>query len=373
MNEHFLLAGISTRALAQSAVHAGYRVTSMDFFGDSDQPADARVFSLVRDLHQPPTLLNLAKAASTLADGVDVVVVESGLENEPGFFTLLPPKKMLGNTLESIRGVRDLHQVKTALNRTGMQLPLTYTQGMALPKSGRYLRKNLAHSGGMGVTEWDPTHPLSEGELLQEFIEGELASACFIADGKRAKLLGVSRQYAGEKALGAPPFAWCGNVTVPSPVPAQGAIEAAVQALVRTFGLVGLNGIDFILRDGIPWLIEVNPRPPASFELYEKALGINAFQLHLDACRGKLPETLPEAPANTFYGKGILYTQRDVRLRDASTLTDQTIADIPHPGEEIPAGAPVCTLLESGKSPEGCWKKILKRVPQLKNQLFTRI
>jgi predicted ATP-grasp superfamily ATP-dependent carboligase len=372
MSDHFLLAGISTRALAQSAVRAGYQVTSLDFFGDSDQPSGARVFSLVRDLHQPPTLLNLAKAASTLADGVDAVVVESGLENERAFFELLPSEKMIGNSLQTVQAVRDPRQLQAALVGTKMHLPDTYTQEMTPPQSGRYLLKNLAHSGGMGVTEWDPNQPICEGEIVQEFIEGELTSACFIADGIHAKLLGISCQYAGEKALGAPPFAWCGNVIVPSPMPAQEMIEAALHALARTFGLVGLNGIDFILRDGIPWLIEVNPRPPASFELYERALGLNAFQLHIDACRGKLPEFIPVVPENPSFGKGILYTLEDVRLGDTSTMTELDIADIPHPGEEIPAGSPVCTLLETGNSPYGCWQKILSRVPDLKEQFFQK-
>lgn len=371
MSEHILLAGISTRALAQSAARAGYKVTSLDFFGDSDQPSDARVLSLVRDLHLPPTLLNLAEAASTFAGDVDTIVVESGLENETSFFTLLPPEKMLGNSLESIQGVRDPGQLKAALAGTGMQLPNTYTHWMALPQSGGYLRKDLTHSGGMGVTAWDPARPLIEGEIVQEFIEGELASACFIADGKKAILLGISRQYAGEKELGAPPFAWCGNVTIPGTGQISELIESACQVLTKTFGLVGLNGIDFIIRDGIPWLIEVNPRPPASFELYEKSSSINAFQLHKNACLGSLPDILPATSGSTCFGKGILYTEKDVRLGDTSNWGGQAIADIPHSGEEIPAGAPVCTLLAQGTSPEACWQKILVKADWLRNTYLT--
>ena len=371
MSEHILLAGISTRALAQSAARAGYKVTSLDFFGDSDQPSDARVLSLVRDLHLPPTLLNLAEAASTFAGGFDAIVVESGLENEPSFFALLPPEKMLGNSLESIQGVRDPGQLKAALAETGMQLPNTYTHWMALPQSGGYLRKDLTHSGGMGVTAWDPARPLIEGEIVQEFIEGELASACFIADGKKAILLGISRQFAGEKELGAPPFAWCGNVTIPGTGQINELIESACQVLTKTFGLVGLNGIDFIIRDGIPWLIEVNPRPPASFELYQRALRVNAFQLHVDACRGNLPQTLPAEPENTCYGKGILYASEDIRVGSTIGWSRQAIADVPHPGEEIPAGAPVCTLLAQGTSPEACWQKILVKADWLRNTYLT--
>ena len=41
-----LLVGIVTREMAQSAVAAGYDVISPDYFGDSDQPTSAKVYSL---------------------------------------------------------------------------------------------------------------------------------------------------------------------------------------------------------------------------------------------------------------------------------------------------------------------------------------
>ena len=44
----------------------------------------------------------------------------------------------------------------------------------------------------------------------------------------------------------------------------------------RAFGLVGLFGVDLILRDGEPWPVEVNPRYTASVEVLELALGTSA-------------------------------------------------------------------------------------------------
>ena len=45
---------------------------------------------------------------------------------------------------------------------------------------------------------------------------------------------------------------------------------AAVAA--AEFHLVGVNGIDFIERSGVPYPIEINPRWSASMELVERAL-----------------------------------------------------------------------------------------------------
>ena len=39
------------------------------------------------------------------------------------------------------------------------------------------------------------------------------------------------------------------------------------------FGLAGWFGVDFILRDGIPWPVEINPRYTASVEIHELASG----------------------------------------------------------------------------------------------------
>ena len=61
------------------------------------------------------------------------------------------------------------------------------------------------------------------------------------------------------------------------------------QEVTRAFGLVGVNGVDFIARRGVPYAIEVNPRYTAAMELVERAYGLSVFDLHARACRGALP------------------------------------------------------------------------------------
>lgn len=143
-----LLVGISTRALAQSASAAGYEIISLDFFGDSDQPAGAEVLSLVRDLGQPPELIALAHSARNFLPRVDRVVVEAGLENEPALLEFCPSDKRWGNSAETVTRVRDPNQIRKVLQGTGMHLPEVICPGEALPAGGHYLVKDSAHSGG---------------------------------------------------------------------------------------------------------------------------------------------------------------------------------------------------------------------------------
>ncbi len=363
-----LLVGISTRALAQSAVAAGYQVFSLDFFGDSDQPPQAEVFSLVRDFHLPPTFTNLAQAARSLVDRVDQVVIESGLENDEVFFSVCPPEKILFNSRETVNQVRNLRNLSISLKGIGMSIPETFFSGELLPDKGKFLIKDNSHSGGMGVREWDGITPIQQTEVLQERIDGILASAVFLANGKEALLLGITRQFAGIKDLGAPAFAWSGNVAPFDNESLREKIEVAISSLTSAFNLIGLNGIDFIIHNEVPYLLEVNPRPPASFELFERLLGINAFQMHVDAYQGILPKSLPAYRSGITWGKGIVYATQDIKVKDTQIWASNGMADIPHAGEEIPAGAPVCTILCQGKEIDACWQQILNNAEILHNQ-----
>ncbi len=238
-----------------------------------------------------------------------------------------------------------------------------------LPTSGHYLVKDGAHSGGMGVKVWDEISKLAEGEILESFVDGILASACFLADGSHALLLGITRQYSGVKELGAPPFAWCGNTTPFGDDNLQQIIRQTIDCLAASFGLIGLNGIDFIIKNETCTLLEINPRPPASFELFERLLGVNAFQLHLDACQGILPAALPEPSPGTTWGKGILYASNNIRVGDTRSWSNRQIVDVPYPGEDIPTGAPICTILSQAETGEMCWQSILEKAKFLKSEM----
>jgi uncharacterized protein len=365
-----LLVGISTRALAQSAVSAGYETTSLDFFGDSDQPDSARVYVLERELHRPLELKALAEEAQKLSENVDLVIIESGIENEARLRNIGRPEQRNNNTDKAISACRDLGKLTMALVGIDARIPNFVRPGEKLPSSGRWLIKDSRHSGGWGVRNWDGRSLLNPSEILEQFVEGDLSSACFVANGKKAKLLGISRQYAGVNELDSPEYAWCGNV-IPSNNPELITVmDRVISKIVESFGLIGINGIDFIYENNALDVLEINPRPPASFELYEYLLRVNLFQMHIDACHGRLPEKLPLLPENVCRGKGILYAKYDVIIRDSSKWKQMDIADIPHSGEFIPAGAPICTIFGDGSNPNDCWHKIIKKAEILKKLIY---
>ena len=325
-----LLVGVVTREIAQSAVAAGYEVISLDYFGDSDLLADAQVYSLVRDFLLEPTHHNLILGAKTFSGAVDKIVVGAGVENEPGLLEICGFDKYWSNSASTIKKVRDPLFLSKFLQNQSLSFPKTLSPHDKLPNIGEWLVKDQRCSGGLGIREWDGQRSLQEYEVLQEKINGDLMSANFLSDGKSAILIGLTRQYAGVQELGVPPFYWCGNTAPYMDKNLEKEISQVLNNLAQECEIVGVNGIDFILQDEIPYLLEINPRWTGSLELFERLYGLNMFRLHVNACRGELPESLPSLPDQTVIGKGILYADRDITLGDTSTWRNRCIADIPH-------------------------------------------
>src|SRR5262249_999324 len=148
----------------------------------------------------------------------------------------------------------------------------------------------------------------------------------------------------------------CGNILAPVGPGEEALAERSAElarAVSEEFGLVGVNGVDFIDRGGMPHTIEVNPRWSSSMELVELAYGVSVFGAQGAACSaGHLPDfDLAEARRRgVAFGKAVVYARRDTRVGDTSAwlCADATgsrgVRDVPRPGELIPAGRPVCTV-----------------------------
>jgi predicted ATP-grasp superfamily ATP-dependent carboligase len=135
---------------------------------------------------------------------------------------------------------------------------------------------------------------------------------------------------------------------------------ALAGAVTRGFGLVGLNGIDFIARKGVPYPIEVNPRYSASMELLERVHGLSMFELHVQACSGTLPSE-PEVRSG-IEGKAIVFARRDVILGNTGGWVGRaSLADIPHSGECIPGGRPICTVFARGSDQTTCLSRLVRQ------------
>jgi uncharacterized protein len=356
---HVLIAGVSTRAMAASAARAGYRVTAVDAFGDADLRAVAAVVPLRRDGDAPFSAALAAEAARPIE--ADLAAYTSNFENHPeAVVRLARGRRLLGNPPAVLERVRNPILLMRALAGRGFAVPATRASAPPPALDGRrWLLKPRQSGGGHGTSPWRRGRPVSRRAYLQERIAGVPGSIAFVADGHRVVVLGISRQLAGERAFGARGFRYCGSLLAASGSPVferQAELleraTALAAAVTEAFGLRGLNGMDFIARGGVPFPIEVNPRYSASMELVERATGASLFALHTDACAGRLPA--PPVPAARVFGKAVVFARQDILVDDPSRWTDAALADVPHPGERIGRGHPICTVLAAAPDAARC-------------------
>ncbi|MEP6688958.1 MAG: ATP-grasp domain-containing protein [Gemmatimonadales bacterium] len=372
-----LIAGVSTRALAASASRAGYRVTAIDAFGDSDLRAVAEVVPLRQDggIRFSPA----AAAVAARSVDADLVAYTSNFENYPeAVVALSRERRLLGNPAAVLRAVRNPIELMRQLRRRGFAVPVTRASAPPTAvEAGRWLLKPRRSGGGHGTLPWRRGRPVPRRAYLQEHIRGITGSIVFVADGRRAVALGLSRQLVGLRPFGAHGFRYCGSLLASEPVPVfprQAELlahaTALADAVTEAFGLRGLNGLDFVARDGVPLPIEVNPRYSASMELVERATGCSLFALHAAACDGRLPA--PRGLPSRVHGKAIVFARRDIVVGDVDTWQAAPLADVPHLGERIGRGHPICTLLADGADADRCLRTLTDHAAAVYRAVETR-
>ncbi len=214
-------------------------------------------------------------------------------------------------------------------------------------------------------------------------------SAVYVAAGGRATLLCVTRQLIGSAWAGSRGFEYVGSVgPLNLPASLQRTYEHMGARLAERWGLRGLFGVDTVLADEEVWTIEVNPRYPASVEVWERATGGSAVACHRAACDGAMPDLHALPVARRVVGKAIVNAPRDVtidteldrRLMQLATngpgpslpdlpFADLPVADLPRIGQAIPAGAPVLTVFAEGAEYAATYRLLRTRVSQLRATL----
>ncbi len=333
-----LVVAVSARMVAEVAVADGYDVIALDRFGDVDLRAVA-----------PGATAPSGEALAALAVEVeaDAVVYGAGFENRPDLVARLADgRELLGTPPESLAAVRDPWAVGAAARGAGARAPETRSAGAAPGPGGRglWLRKPLRGGGGRGVRRWVGGR-LAPTEILQRRVDGLSCSAVAIGDGRRAVVLGLTEQLHRR-----PGFGWMGNVTPPRLPDGElaqldGQLRAVCGEVAAHFGVRGVFGVDAVWDGRHTWVLEVNPRPPGSLELF----GPGSFEAHVRGARGLGLPTAGESPATRCAKvKLVLFAGHDLCAPDPEWWPGGLVRDIPRAGAVIKRGEPVCTLISAG-------------------------
>ena len=392
--ENLLLMGIDTRPMVNSALKLDYKTFSISYFKTVDFKMpymekhvldQESVISCGRfeENYSPEKLLELSKDflfQNNDEDEIDKIVLTTGInaKNFSGEFKKFR-KIVRGNkNTESVENkFKFYNKLKNKFN-----VPLTFQPSdvgelneiLQQYATNQFILKPLQGSGGLGIfllnnESCDELKQVDEicqnisleNYILQEYIEGTNVSSSVLSSHDEQKNL-INSRLITEHDLGNESYEYSGNIlpldensfrmfngnrTEINSDELNDEMKNTSEDLINEFGLIGSNGVDYILdNDGKLKIIEINPRFQGTYELVENSLGINLLDAHIKACEGEILE-IPNP--NQYSFKKIIYARKQVNI---GNLNIPNVYDIPYEGVKIEKDQPLVTLISSNKNLE---------------------
>lgn len=390
-----LIAAWSGRALAQSARRAGYAALVVDGFGDLDMREAAAAW------HVYPEATTQGFAAGSLIAALDALargseppplglVLGSGFDHVPNVIAELARHyPLLGNMAGTVGRVTDPAWFFPVLETFGIPFPETRLVPLGTETASAWLAKRAGGGGGLHVAPYAAGTAVPSGYYLQRRSPGDAISALCVMGAGAGRLVGLTRQWT-DPTLDHP-FRYGGAVgPIVVPHSLREKILGIVDSLAAAFRLKGLVALDFIVANGIPYLLEINPRPGATLDVLDDAAG-SLFAAHVAATLPSLPagekrglgdsplSSLPQSPlkepeersGNSVLPRAAAYLYADRgALRIPPLDWPPWAADRSPPGTPIPAHGPAATVLAEGTTPVAAEQLCRERLAALTKMLY---
>jgi predicted ATP-grasp superfamily ATP-dependent carboligase len=357
-SDYVLIIAGSGRMLAEAACQAGLKALVIDLYADLDTRECAF------EVRRLPTLA-VEHVAPVLDDfagryGVCRAVYGSGLEPYPETLDYLERKTaLLGNAPAVFRRLQDKAAFFAVLDE--LQIPFPDVSFAVPDAPAGWLVKPMCGQGGLGIRRHVPGSD-ARAVYWQKFQIGISGSVLFLADTHRVQVVGFNTQFHAHLNDGLE-FVFSGliNHSILSGSQRSGLTDWLTRC-VRAFGLKGLNSLDFIQDGERIYVLEINPRPSASMQLYGHLLA-----RHMAACQGELPRALPKQEG--FAGFRIVYADKDLRISEGFIWPEWT-ADRPEAGAVCHAEEPVCSVISRRSEPGQVMAELAARQRQIFSQLI---
>lgn len=343
----------SGRAIAQGLKSLGYSVYVIDGFADCDTRAAAlesiKVKRLVVGLDPDETIQAISDLQSKIS--FDGLFYDAALESNPNLLDQVNIKPVFGNSSQTLKACKNPKEFFTRLDQYSISYPEIFLQPEATTNIvGDWLIKTAQSTGGVGVTS--VTAQLGEcidfasNQYLQKRIDGVNFSVTFLANKEEIVVLGFNTQWS-EKLSDSMPYVYSGAMNhVKLDEDVKQVAHQYARQIVKAFNLVGLNSIDFIIAENTIHVLEVNPRIPATYELYETRNG-ELLKEHIEVCNSNI---LPEITRRLMLrAHAIVYAPSDICIAEDMKWPLWS-ADRPHAGEVIRRAEPVCNVFAGGQN-----------------------
>jgi methenyltetrahydromethanopterin cyclohydrolase len=349
-NHHIVIIANSGRMIAQMAKKSGYNVIVIDCFSDTDTQA----FSVECIKVDSLALEHIKPAISILQSrfGLLFAIIGSGFECYLPSLNYLHQKfKVLGNKPNVFSAVQNKLHFFSTLEQLKIPYPETSFQRPEL-KDG-WLVKPMQGEGGKGIKKIKGLMKKNESCYWQRFIDGMPLSILFIANSTNFTVCGFHKQQV--TSISNNEFIFSGIISyleISDEIKRQ--LNSWVSSLVKAFGLIGLNSVDFMLENNQCYVLEVNPRPSASMQLYSSEL----IDGHIKSCLNKLLDIKINLGEYSAYQ--IIFAETNLIIKKNIQWPKWT-ADIPQEGVLINTGMPICSIIARGKSEQQVLDKLLLR------------
>lgn len=369
MNE-FLIIARSARALAASAKRAGYKVHVIDCFADEDTRSLSESIKQIQyhcdGFDKESLITNTQEMVSRYPD--IKLVLGSGFEIKPGQIDELSDvAPVLSNSKKTINCLKEPDSFYEILNKHDINYP--EVSNLRPNDSTNWLVKKVAGIGGAHV-QWVCNESVLNDNIrtyYQRYVSGRVLSVVFLANGKKAKIIGFNQQLQSDQFEDMP-FLYKGAVTMNAVNDVhKHEVEEIINKITEESGLTGLCGLDYIVDDsGVVHVLEVNPRPPSTFELHESEASL--FDAHIACFDGIIKND------NNFIdvikGSAILYSVQDIRINKLIDWPDY-VKDRPSLGTNIPARFPVCTVYAQENTIDKVKELLFNRLKQLETTIMS--
>ncbi len=289
----------------------------------------------------------------------------TAIEACPSILDELSSVPAVGNSSEILESCNNPQLFFPTLDQHSIPYPETCFE-LDHSKQGDWLIKNRSSNGGIGVRLFENKNELSPDHYLQKKISGINFSVTFLANEKDIFVLGFNtlwNENLGEEI----PYAYAGAINQVNL--SNDFLELAKQyaeIITQEFGLLGLNSIDFICDEDSVYVLEVNPRIPATYELYETKYG-DLLREHIEACRHKVLPT--DKRPFLLRAHAIVYAPSEITIPENISWPLWT-ADRPPAGEVISQYDPICSVFSGGKNSAQVRDMIKTRKQSIINKLL---
>ncbi len=359
-----LIASVSGRALARAAAEAGFVPLVADFFADLDtQALSYRAYKVPGDLSNGFDWASLEPVLGALSQDAPSPIIGlingSGFEDRPELLDQIAERwPLLGNDAPCVSAVSDPARFFTSLAR--LSIPHAETRLEPPRDLSGWLAKRLGGAGGSHVVPADE-RPTARNVYFQKVVPGRQISLLFAANGTRSIVLGISEQWTSP--TDGKPYRFGGAC---QPARARRDIAQNMSELVsraaQHFRLKGLNSADFLLDGDEAVLLEINPRPGRTLDIFANAEPA-LIRVHLDALLdSRLPTEAPAVDGAT--ASATVFAPRRLAIPELMNWPAWAV-DLPIPGERIDKEYPICTVLAGAGSADAARRLVQARTSDI--------